>query len=130
MRGGYTGGNARSRGAGDWEKGRGDLMSNWKLHGPTEGNVFLTYRCGLIAGQRVALRKDMAVNDHCGNATGEVFPKGEVWVVLPGLHSDPVLWFRQADGKRHTWDDDAESVHDWFEVGDNSEQPAAILPEQ
>lgn len=94
-------------------------MSDWKLHFPTEDNLFQKYNCGLVAGQTVALRKELSIRDHQGNPTGKVHPKGETWVVLPGIKSDPVLWFRRPDGKRHTWDDDVESVQEWFEVVEN-----------
>ena len=93
-------------------------MAEWKLHVPDDENIFTQYRCGLVAGQRVALRKKLVVLDYRGRPTGTVHPVGEVWVVLSGLKSDPVLWFRQPDGERCTWDDDAESVEEWFEVVD------------
>lgn len=92
------------------------VSADWKLHIPTKENSFLHYQCGLVAGQQVALRKDLIVRDHNGKPTGEVYPKGEIWTVLSGIKSDPVLWFRQADGERHTWDDDAAHVNEWFEV--------------
>ena len=91
-------------------------MSEFKLHTPDEENLFSQYKCGLIAGQRVALRKDLIVRNHKGEPTGMVNPAGEIWLVLPGLKSDPVLWFRRPDGERHTWDDDAASVAEWFQV--------------
>lgn len=95
-------------------------MAKWKLHIPTEDNVFFEYKCGLIAGQSVALRKDLVIRDHRGSPTGEICPKGEVWQVLPGLHSDPVLWFRQPNGKRCTWEDSAAELAEWFEVIDDN----------
>jgi hypothetical protein len=91
-------------------------MADWKLHIPTKDNVFHTYKCGLVAGQRVALKMDLVICDHQNQPTGKVHPKGEIWVVLPGIASDPVLWLRQADGERHTWDDDADSVAEWLEL--------------
>jgi hypothetical protein len=93
-------------------------MEEWKLHGPSQGNVFCEYKCGLVAGQKVALRKELVILNNQGEPTGEVFPKGEIWEVLPGLRSDPVLWFRQANGERHTWVDTAEELAEWFEVVD------------
>lgn len=95
-------------------------MPECKLHLPTEGNVFFEYKCGLVAGQFVALRKDLEIRDHRDKPTGVVHPKGEVWQVLPGLHSDPVLWFRQPNGERRTWDDDAGEVAEWFELVNDS----------
>jgi hypothetical protein len=91
-------------------------MSDWKLHIPTDSNIFYEYKCGLVAGQRVALRKDLEVKNLHGNPTGEVHSQGERWIVLPGILSDPVVWLRQADGQRCTWDDDPTSIAEWFEV--------------
>jgi hypothetical protein len=93
----------------------GASMSEWKLHISDESNRITQYKCGLVAGQRVRLKKDLAVTTFDGVPTGEVYRAGEEWVVLTGITSDPVLWFRQADGERHTWDDDAASVDEWFE---------------
>jgi len=93
-------------------------MDNWKLHLHLPEDAIETYRCGLHAGQRVALRKDLAIRDHDGKPTGQVHPKGEQWIVLAGTKTDSVLWFRQPDGRPHTWDDDAKSVTEWFELVD------------
>ncbi|MCD0462027.1 hypothetical protein [Roseiconus lacunae] len=95
-------------------------MTNLKLHVPTDDNLITVYKCGLVAGQSVALRKQLVVHDHRGEPTGRIHPEGEVWGVLPGLESDPVLWLREPDGSRHTWDDDA-SVHEWFTLVDTPE---------
>ena len=89
-------------------------MSEWKLHIPTESNRITHYKCGLRAGDRVRLKKDIVVTCE-GVPTGIVHPKGEEWTVLPGITTDPVLWFRHPDGERHTWDDDATEVEEWFE---------------
>lgn len=91
-------------------------MSKWKLHIPGESKPILRYKCGLAAGQHVRLKKDLKIRDHKGKFIGKIHPAGEEWIVLPGITSDPVLWFRQPDGKRHTWSDDSESVEEWFEV--------------
>jgi hypothetical protein len=93
----------------------GASMSEWKLHAPDESNRITRYKCGLVAGERVRLKRDLVVTTSDGVATGNVYPAGEEWVVLVGIASDPVLWFRQADGERHTWDDDPVSVDEWFE---------------
>lgn len=90
-------------------------MAKWQLHIPEKGNSILRYHCGLVAGQHVRLKKDLVVRDHRGKPTGEVYPAGEEWEVLAGISSDPVLWFRQANGDRQTWDDDAAAVDEWFE---------------
>ena len=74
------------------------------------------YKCGLKAGDRVRLKRNIVVQDHKGKPTGKVYPKGEIWTVLTGAKEKPVVvWFRQADGNRHTWDDD-ESIYEMFEV--------------
>jgi hypothetical protein len=84
----------------------------WKL--ATEYGVTL-YACGLQAGERVELKKPLTILDHTGTPTGIVHPAGEVWTVLSGSKDDPgVVWFRQADGERHTWDDDAAQIDAWF----------------
>lgn len=95
-----------------------DVSPEWKLHEPTEDNVFLEYNCGLVAGQRVALKRELVVRDHLNEPTGKVHPKGEIWQVLPGLRSDPVLWFRQPDGSRCTWKDAPAEREEWFEIID------------
>ena len=89
-------------------------MSEWKLHILTEGNRITVYKCGLVAGQHVRLKKDLAITCE-GVATGRVHHAGEEWIVLTGITTDPVLWFRRPDGERHTWDDDSMSVNEWFE---------------
>jgi hypothetical protein len=89
-------------------------VSKWKLHIPTEENRITHYQCGLVAGDRVRLKKDLVITCE-GVPTGKVHRAGEEWAVLPGITSDPVLWFRRPDGERHTWDDDAKSVEEWFE---------------
>ena len=81
-----------------------------------------SYKCGLRAGDRVRLRKPLAIMNHLGVPTGVVHPAGEVWTVLSGSRQDPgVVWFRQADGERHTWDDDADQSSEWFRrIGGNA----------
>lgn len=90
--------------------------TKWKFvsHFPIEH-----YKCGLNAGDRVSLKEDIIVKDFKGKPTGKVYPKGEIWEVLSGSKEEPVVvWFRQADGERHTWDDD-ESIFKTFEVVKN-----------
>ncbi len=73
------------------------------------------YKCGLKAGDKVMLIKDIIITDHKGKPTGEIFSKGEIWTILSGAKEEPVVvWLLQADGERHTWDDD-ESIFDTFE---------------
>ena len=90
-------------------------MTEWKLHIPDESNRITRYQCGLVAGERVRLKKDLVVTTLDGVPSGKVYRAGEEWIVLTGITSDPVLRFRQADGEPHTWDDDAASVNEWFE---------------
>jgi hypothetical protein len=92
----------------------GVSMSEWKLHVSDENNRITRYKCGLVAGQRVRLKRDLIISSG-GQFTGKVCRAGEDWVVLPGIATDPVLWLRQADGERHTWDDNPASVDEWFE---------------
>jgi hypothetical protein len=74
------------------------------------------YQCGLKAGDTVRLKRDIVATDSRGKPSGKIHPAGEVWQVLPGARSEPVVvWFLQADGQRHTWDDD-ESIFDTFEL--------------
>jgi hypothetical protein len=74
------------------------------------------YKCGLKAGDRVRLKHDIVITDHKGNPPSKVYPRGEIWNVLTGAKEEPiVVWFRQADGERHTWDDD-ESIYETFEI--------------
>ena len=89
-------------------------MTKWKLHVPDGSNRITQYKCGLVSGQRVRLKKELVVRYTNGKPTGEVHPIGEEWEVLQGITTDPVLWFREPDGKRCTWDDDANSVDEWF----------------
>ena len=75
------------------------------------------YKCGLKVGDRVRLKKDLIVRDHRNRPTGDVHRKGEVWTVLKGSKEGRIdVWFRQPDGKSHTWDDDAASINEWFEM--------------
>jgi hypothetical protein len=73
------------------------------------------YGCGLRAGDRVQLKRDLKVVDTSGSPTGQIHPRGELWTVLTGTAAEPgVLWLRQADGELHTWDDD-QTVFEVFE---------------
>ncbi len=76
------------------------------------------YKCGLKAGDRVRLKKDLVVRDYKNRPTGEVHPKGEIWTVLRGsiVKGEVDVWFRQADGEVHSWDDNRESIAEWFEL--------------
>lgn len=89
-------------------------MDEWKLHTASEENLFYEYRCGLKAGDRVELVQELVVRYFSGQPTGKVFPIGDVWTVLAGLKSDPVLWLRDSNGDRATWDDDPVVVARWF----------------
>lgn len=90
----------------------------WKL--VTEYPI-TDYQCGIRAGERVRLRKDIVQRDHRAKPTGVVHRAGEIWTVLSGSAEPPVdVWLRQADGERHTWSDD-DDFWIWFErVRDNA----------
>lgn len=72
------------------------------------------YSCGLCAGESIVLLHDLPVISHDGRPTGIVHRKGEVWTVLSGSKGDRVVFLRQPDGKRHTWDDDP-SIFETFQ---------------
>jgi len=73
------------------------------------------YQCGLKAGGTVRLKRDIVVKNSQGGPSGKIHRAGEVWQVLPGAKSEPIIvWLLQADGQHHTWDDD-ESIFDTFE---------------
>ena len=72
------------------------------------------YKCGVRAGDRVRLRRDLVVRDHKGKPT-RTHPAGEAWTVLSGSSVPPLdVWLKQPDGERHTWSDDDE-FWNWFE---------------
>src|SRR5258706_12103719 len=68
-------------------------MSEWKLHVPDDNNRITRYKCGLVAGQRVRLKKDLVCTTLKGIATGKVYRAGEERVILTGITSDPALCF-------------------------------------
>lgn len=73
------------------------------------------YQCGAKAGERVRLRKDLVIHDQQDKPTGKVNRADEVWTVVRGSNSPPVvLWMREPDGRPRTWDDDA-GFWEWFE---------------
>jgi hypothetical protein len=72
------------------------------------------YRCGVVAGDEVRLRKELVVRDHRGKTVG-VHRAGEIWIVLSGSAEPPVdVWLGRPDGERHTWTDD-DDFWNWFE---------------
>ena len=84
----------------------------WKL---VTDYPITSYECGAQAGEQVRLRRELVIEDHKGSPTGKVHQAGEIWTVLSGSVEPPiVIWLRNADGARHTWDDDA-GFWDWFE---------------
>jgi hypothetical protein len=73
------------------------------------------YKCGLKAGDLLRLKCELSVSDSNGQLTGEAHPAGEIWTVLPGSADEAdIVWLRQPDGNRHTWDDDS-SIFETFE---------------
>jgi hypothetical protein len=88
-------------------------MSRYKL--PSEFPV-MEYKCGLKAGDRVRLIRDIVIRDDYGLPAGKAYLKDEIWTVQPGAQDDKIIvvWFRRADGNLHTWDDN-ESIFRTFE---------------
>lgn len=83
----------------------------WKL--VTEYSL-LRYPCGVAAGERIRLRRELVIRDHAGLPTGPVLAAGEVWTVRPGNVNEPdTIWLCEPSGHAHTWD--AASLWDWFE---------------
>ena len=71
------------------------------------------YQCGVRAGDRLRLRRDLPLLDHDGNPTRGTIPAGSIWVVLAGLPNEPdVVWLQEPSGRSHTWD---ETVLDDFD---------------
>jgi hypothetical protein len=86
--------------------------AKWKL---IDKYPIMEYQCGIRAGDRVRLRQEIVIFDHRGKPTGEIHHVGEIWTVLSGAAEPPiVVWLRQPDGERHTWDDEP-NFWDWFE---------------
>lgn len=84
---------------------------HWKL--VTEYPI-TQYKCGVRAGERVRLRREIVVRDHRGEPT-RVHHLGEIWTVSRGSAELPAdVWLTQPDGERHTWSDDYE-FWAWFE---------------
>ena len=74
------------------------------------------YQCGLRAGDRLRLKRDLPILNEEGNPTDALHKAGEIWTVLSGSSRDPeALWLRQADGNLHAWDDNT-SIFDQFEA--------------
>jgi hypothetical protein len=72
------------------------------------------YPCGLKGGEKLRLRRPLPVVDATGGMT-KSHPAGEEWTVIGGdTHVGDVVWLREPDGSRHTWDN--ETIFDWFEV--------------
>jgi len=52
------------------------------------------YRCGARAGERVRLRRELAILDHRDRPTGKIHAPGEIWTVVRGAAEEPrVLCF-------------------------------------
>ena|SRR5215216_8310 len=76
--------------------------SEWKL---ISDYPITKYQCGIRAGERVRLRQELVVRDDRGEPT-RVHRAGDIWTVLSGAAEQPgVIWLRQPNGERHTWDD-------------------------
>jgi hypothetical protein len=79
----------------------------------TRSGPSFRYRCGLVPGDQVYLRRDFPVIDSRGKQVG-IHAKGEIWRVSAPGSQEGVLWLRTPSGDAHTWDDDA-TVFDTFE---------------
>jgi hypothetical protein len=49
----------------------GERMSEWKSHIPDESNRMTRYKCGLVAGPRVRLKKDITAPPDREHSTTE-----------------------------------------------------------
>ncbi|EEF59494.1 hypothetical protein [Pedosphaera parvula] len=95
-----------------------ERKTKWKFVGDYP---LVEYQCGDRAGDRIRLRREIIVRNHEGKPTGEVYRAGEIWTILGGSTEPPVvLWLRQADGRRHTWDED-DGFWEWFEKVEEGE---------
>jgi hypothetical protein len=89
------------------------MKTKWKL---VTRYPIKKYACGLVAGQKLRLRRDLAIKNPRGRAVGPPIKAGEIWEVIPGAAEPPfVVWLRRPDGERHTWDD-SKSIFDAFEI--------------
>src|SRR5258708_5046205 len=94
----------------------------WKL--VTEYPI-TEYQCGAKVGDRVRLRRELAIRDHQDKLTGNSYPTGEIWIVLAGANEEPiVIWLRQPNGESHTWDD-TDDFWTWFEKAPPGGDPTA-----
>lgn len=90
------------------------MSEDWEFI-PGSAMTMRAYKSGFAAGQRVRLRKQLAIRDHTGAPTGKVHQAGELWTVLAGNPREPdVVWLREPNGEAHTWDDD--DMLTWFEA--------------
>jgi hypothetical protein len=81
------------------ESGDQYVAVSWAEHTLTE------YGCGVRAGDRLRLKRDLDLLDHDGQPTRGVIAAGSIWCVLPGLPREPdVVWLEEPSGKEHTWD--------------------------
>ena len=75
----------------------------------------IAYECGIRAGERVRLRRELIAHHESGEPTGENHQSSEIWKVLRGTSEKPsVVWLSQPDGERHVWSDD-NVFWEWFE---------------
>jgi hypothetical protein len=73
------------------------------------------YKCGLKIGDKLRLLNDIHIKRKDETPTGEIHLAGGIWEVLAGSSQDPgVVFLRQPDGWKHTWNDDP-SIFDFFE---------------
>ena len=76
----------------------------------------IKYSCGLSAGDRVRLRKDIIDTNNLDAPILPSLKMDQIWEVIPGSDVPPiVVWFRRTDGERHTGDD-AASIFEYVEL--------------
>jgi len=73
---------------------------------PFSEHTLVEYPCGLKAGDRLQLKRDLVIRDHEDRPTGEVIPAGSIWTVFAGHPDEPdVVWLIDPDGEPQTWDE-------------------------
>lgn len=81
------------------------------------------YKCGLAVGDSIQLKGPLpAIRAGDTEPLFHYLP-GMPWIVIEpsrdvatGLPDTSVLWLLMPDGKRHAWDDNPESVFEFFEL--------------
>jgi 2-C-methyl-D-erythritol 4-phosphate cytidylyltransferase len=97
--------------------------TKWKL---VTSYPVTEYKCGARAGDKVRLRNELPIRTHKGKLIS-TNPAGEIWTVLSGTkEKPPIIWLREPDGSRHTWDDSQDFL-DWFEILRSANERIAVI---